>query len=145
MSEKENIKKTISPEAAKLQVDEMFDYYGLSQEHLAIENGPQIAQTIMNFLTAGVREGRLEVSTAGGDLKVTQFLMYPVAGVDKLVFTDKIGNANIASEKAPSTAPESRRLLFLCTLADTELPVVQGLKGKDLALFNKIAVVFMMV
>lgn len=134
----------VSEEVAGEQFGSLLEYYDIDFNDIEIEDGAEAAKTMKNTLIRAIRRGALEVATEN-ELVVTQHLTHPIGEKSVLVFTDKVAKARIAMDQESPKRDNARMRAFMAALADFPAAQLMNLKGSDLAVFNRLAVIFGMV
>lgn len=132
----------VSEESSEKQVDLILAYYDLSPEDIAIEQGPEAMQTIMNGLVKAVMHGRLEISLENGRLSVMQHLKQTSekATITKLTYGVVNGEAMTATEKVKGE--HSKRHAFAAALTKTPEAQIRQLKGADFGTMRRLVDLF---
>lgn len=134
-----------SKEVARDNLDELLEYYDIHKEDLAIEQGPESMQTLLNGLVRSIRKGRLKIEMDGSDLKVIQSLQFPPGEIKELTYGVVTQAARMEMDKINGNKEQERMVAFMASLSGATDKVISKLKAVDMGTMNRLATVFSMV
>lgn len=134
----------VSEDVAEQQIAALLGYYDINFNDIEIEDGAEAAKTMKNTLTRAIRRGALEI-TVEGDLTVTQKLSIPIGETESITYTDKVAKARLAMDHESSKKQQARMYAFMSTMCGIPTAQLIKLKGADLGVYNRLAVIFSMV
>jgi len=131
----------VSLETAKAQIDSLLKHYDLEPDDIAIDQGPEAMQTIMNGLVKSVQHGRLEINTEG-KFQVIQTLVNVSedATITEVEYREVSGASALSMDQ--KKGENAKRLAFLTNLTRIPEKELKKLKGVDWGTMRRLADLF---
>lgn len=135
----------ISEEVARDQIQQLLDYYDIDQNDIVVDQGPEAVETVLNRLIRAIRKGYLEVSISGDTIKVIQHLQKPMGDVSTIEYSELMAKHKLAMDGIGDNKGNARMHALMASLASVPAESFRGLKGVDLSVMERLAVLFMVV
>lgn len=139
------LEQKISIESAKKQMDLFLDYYDMDQNDIAVDQGPEAIETILNRLIRAISVGLLEVQLSEGNLKVTQYLKFPMGEITKIDYSEFGQKAKYAADGISNNKPTQKMHALMASLAGVSSDAFIKLKAVDSSIMERLATLFMVV
>jgi len=133
-------KDLLSEESARAQMQNLLDSYDIDPKDLAIENGPEWVDTVINRLVRAIRSGAVEILDGG---KVRHSLVVPMAETTSITYRRLNGIAMKERDKAKD--PFDKDCAFMGSLGNMTPGAMAKLDAVDISIFQRIGQLFMVV
>lgn len=133
----------VSIEVAQDQMNEFLDYYGIKQNHIETDQGPEAVKTTLNRLICAISEGHLEIQDNGA--KVKQNLRFPIGDIPHIIYDELGARHKLAMDGINPNKVTARMHALMGSLAGVPASAFIKLRGQDNSIMESLAVLFMVV
>lgn len=134
----------VSKATAEAQINSLLEHYDLEPDDIAIEQGPEAMQTIMNGLVKAVQHGRLEIDLTSGFSVVQTLQRVPDGGeVNTITWKEVSGWSTLALDKKKTE--NAKRFAFISALTDIPEAGLKKIKGSDFGTMRRLCDLFSVV
>ena len=135
------VNEVVSEAVAFNQVSIFLNYYRVNLSTIALKEGAQIVETILNRVIQGIREGQLTISE-DNELTVEQILIH--SPENNSVKYAKI-QARHKRAMGSEDTPEKKQLAFVSVLTGVDVKAVAKFQGSDMSVMEAVAQLFTLV